>query len=246
MAQAIRNHNINHVASGGTTVNVTLPATLASTLIVCWVSGGDHTVTPTQVSDGTTLLTHATGGALNSNAASPNWEGDFYYFLSNPNAGTTTFTATFSGTGGGKTIAAVEVTGFTTAAFDTASFSPSSSASGVAGVGVTTITAGSLTPASTATLIATTLISDAITTNPKTGNEFSDGGDIASSGDAWCFKVNATAAAHQAEWTAASTNDDYQTATVSFIDSGGGGGGDLSVLAGEPITGSSLIEGGLR
>jgi hypothetical protein len=208
-------------------------------LIVCWVSGGDRTVTPTQVNDGTSNLTHATSASINSGAPAPNWEGDYYFFLSNPHVGSTTFTATFSGTGGGKTIGAVEITGFTSPVQDATQVD---AAFGTA-TGITTISGVSTTPSAVATLIASTLISDSISVNPKAGNEFSDGGDVASSGDAWCFKVNATASAHQAQWTAASTGDDYQTQTISFVE---GVAGDLSTLVGEPITGSSQIEGGLR
>jgi hypothetical protein len=237
---AVVQHKVAHGTAGSTTQAVTVTATGAGNLLIAWVSGGDSTVTPTGVSDGTNSFTKFTGAAF-SNPSGPSWESDLYYLLSST-SGKTTITGTWNGTGGGKTILVWEVSGFTSPVTDGAS----AQATQQTGV-LTTDTGPALTTTgSTGFVVAGTLVTNSIIANPKVGNAFTDGGDIASSGDAGCSLISSGASTYTPEWTDASSGDAFQAFTAAFKESGGGGGGDLSVLTGEPITGSSQIEGGLR
>jgi hypothetical protein len=125
-------------------------------------------------------------------------------------------TGTWSGTGGGKTIMIWEVSGATTWAVDGTPQVSATLQTASAG----TLTAPAFTPTATAVIVAGTLVADAVTVNPKAGNEFTSGGDIASSGDAGCSLVNASVAAHTAQWTDSTSNDPYQSFSMGFKDVG--------------------------
>lgn len=229
MAVTIVQHKTSG-GSGGATMTVTVTATGAGNLLVVGVEDdGASTVTVTGVSDGTSAFTQVPSArATNTN----NNVTDVWY-LASSNAGKTTITASLTGaTGTGVALYFWEVSGITSPSPNGAAVV--SNGTGAAG----TYTGASLTPSAPQFLVGLigTTSGAAITQNPKTGNEFTAGGDIDASGwttSAGCALITTSATAHQPVWLAGTTAVSFCASTVAFQGTGGGGGGAFRAFYGD-------------
>jgi hypothetical protein len=204
--------------TGQTTANtlaITVNSTAAGNLLVVLTAAYIHADAPhvvSSVGDGTNNFLHVTG------ADSSNVNGgrtDAFYWPSS-DAGKTTITVVF-GTVGAlgyyKSGWVWEVSGIASPVVDAAN-SGSSAADNVTRTGV------AVTTGATAGFAAGAAVCHNCTVNPKSGNEFSAGGDIDSNtGNAGCSLIYSTAASHQPAWSD-DTTVQYGTTTVSFKSGG--------------------------
>jgi hypothetical protein len=203
---------VQHKEANSTDTAITEAVTVTSTgtnnlLVVGAYDGGTRTITG--VSDGTNNFTQATSAAdAQSNQASDVW------YLLKSTSGTTTITVTYSGSVGAsfeKDVNFWEVSGFTNAAFDVAN-----NLGGVgAGVG-TTDTGASVTTATTNGFVVGQIgTAAAITQNPKTGNEFTAGGDNGNS-SAGASLISITQASHTPVWLDSASGRILVSSTAAF------------------------------
>lgn len=142
------------------------------------------------------------------------------FYLDNCPSGITTVTVTCSGATQFKEIACYElVTNGVAVATDGVAYDEDKAAVGTAYTGEPLTTTGAGAGAAFGFYWDVNA-----TQNPKTGNEFSGGGEQFSSGsDAVCLLLNPSSAAHTPEWVGGSGGSGG-TFTVGFKDSSGSGG----------------------
>ncbi len=218
-------------------VAVTIAATGSGNLLVAFTGGGDHAVTIASVKDGAlNAFTQFPGAAYSSAPTNPDWMGDCWYLYPSV-SGQTVITSTFSGPmASGSEIFLLEIQGVTAPVRDAVAVQATAQTGvGSDDAGISVTAAG----ASDGICIGYITVANSVSTNPKTGNAFTSGGVIdATLGDAVCSLLAPSAAGHQPVWTDAGSGQFYQSMTVAFKEAGAAA---LSVLIGEPITGSSLI-----
>lgn len=212
MAATLRSHTLlDSVVNSSTCIVTGIGSTLAGSLIVVGAANiGGRTVTGVTDNLGTNVYVQATSGAGISTAGTLGT--DIWYCLS-ANAGVTSVTITYSGAAGvdNKDGFVDEVTGFTAATFDLANHvdNQTGAASTLTGPAVVTTSTNGFAMS----LVAT---AGTVSVNPKAGNEFTAGGDIAGpTGNAACALISATAASHQATWTD-TFNTSYCASVAAF------------------------------
>lgn len=204
---------VQHKQNGVTTNGVTVPITVTSTgagnlLVVGTVNNSSRNVTG--VSDGTNNFTQATN-AKGTSAAAGTFT-DIWYLLSSQ-ASKVTITITFSGAAGTfkKEGFFWEVSGLSNPTFDLANHTTNATDS--AG----TTTGASITTTGTSEFAVGAYGSDnGVSQNPKTGNEFTSGGDIGTFGEmAGNSLITSVVGAHQPVWLDANPAD-FASSTAGF------------------------------
>jgi hypothetical protein len=184
-------------------------ATGAGHLLVVGTAN-DNSQTAISVSDGTNSFTQAP----NTHGVDQNPHDTNMYYLLSSTAGKTTITATFSGAAAAYTreIWFWEVSGFTNPQYDGGNHTQNLDADGSG------VSAGDVTTTTSTTGFIAAVISygAAVTQNPKTGNEFTAGGDLVSTGDASASLISTTAAQHQPVWVGDTANASFATSTAAF------------------------------
>lgn len=198
MAATLRSHTVlDSILNTATCIVTGIGSTLQGSLIVVSAANvAGRTVTGVTDNLGTNVYVRATSAAAVSTTGTLG--SDIFYCLS-ANSGVTSVTITFSGAAGtdNKDGWVDEVTGFTTAAFDLANHVDNQTTA----ANVDT-SAAIVTTSTNGFAMAVCATAGSVTVNPKAGNEFSAGGDIApTTTNAACALISSTAASHQAQWT---------------------------------------------
>lgn len=203
MAATLRSHTVlDSVLNTATCIVTGITSTLQGSLIVVGAANvAGRTVTGVTDNLGTNTYVRATSAAAVSTTGTLGT--DIWHCLG-ANAGVTSVTITYSGAAGtdNKDGWVDEVTGFTTAGFDLANHvdNQTSAANVDSSAAITTTSTNGFAMA----VVAVTTLT---TANPKVGNEFSAGGDIAANTtNAACALISSTAASHQAQWSDAGSN----------------------------------------
>lgn len=206
-AVSIIQHTTGHSASLGLTVTCALTATGASRNIIVGVASGSSGASNLIVSG----ITDNQGNAYQLAAGS---RGTYEYAATEvwhslgAAGGVTSMTVTFSGNPGlYRECFAYEVSG--TLTFDTASKVDS-------GMCVANVCTGaSVTTATTTGFVLAIVATDPIDQNPKTGNEFTSGGDIGFGGAAASL-ISGTAATHQPAWHNDRASQHFVSSTAAY------------------------------
>lgn len=208
MAIAIVQHSSIPSNASSVTVALTVTPTAKGNLLVacCGNNGGRVTL---GVTDGASDF-KPVAGSVSSNV---DGRATDVWFLPLSSAGPTTITATFSGAPGTfeKSIFFFEVSGFSSPGVDVAGV-----VNNGAGSGTDVNGAPVLTTSDQGFIAAIAIVASAIVDNPKTGNEFSSGGDLSTFSDAACSLISATAAAHQPVWTDSVSGVSFASSTAAF------------------------------
>jgi len=210
---------VQHVTCSSTASAVTIACTIASTgtgnLIVVGTGVVNLSSLATGVAD-----TKCSGYVQATGAVAVNYSRstDVWYCLSSVSAATVV-TVTFSGTAGTweKTCEVWEVSGMGTVTFDlagTATGTGPASPAEVLGPSVTTTSTNGF-------VVGEVWSSNNITAAPYAGNEFTSGGDIATSLNfSGISLISTTATGHQPAWGVSAGSDPYCASTAAF--KGGG------------------------
>ena len=240
MAVTITQHKTGHSVASATTVDITMTSTAANKLIVVGCAcAGTRTVSSVTDNTGSNTYVQASGATASANAAADRT--DIWYCL-NAVSGITTITITYSGAAGThvKDGEAWEVAGFTTPVFDVAGAASDialGAGSSWNGPTVTTTSTTGFVAAETKGPASTT-----ITDNPTAGNEFDDGGDIASGTDsAGCCLISTTAAGHTPNWTCGNSFINVCASVAAFKESPTAA---LTGTATSSITEADIVAGG--
>lgn len=216
MAITVTQHKTGHSVVSALTVGITMTSTAAGKLLaVGCASALNHTVASVTDNIGNTY-TQATGAAANANSNAD--RSDVWYCLS-ASAGVTTITITYNGTAGtfAKDGTAWEVSGFTTCVFDVAKAANDiNQTNGIDDPG----TNGTVTTTSTTGFIVAEIKTDPggiIAANPRAGNEFTSGGDIATGTlSAGCSLISTTATTHKPIWDDGNSFLNFCCSVVAF------------------------------
>jgi hypothetical protein len=216
-AVTIVQHKANSSSTSASTLTVTIAANSAGSLIVVGAGAGNNTTQRTISS----VADNATGGS-NTYTCDANSQGSstsgtlkiatkVCYCLSAAHAGATTITITYSGSATYRDAVVWEVSGFTTAGFDT-----SAGTTNAVGVGTTDTGASVTTSGASGFVVGFIDTGGWVTVNPKSGNEFTAGGDITSNNSAGCSLISASAAAHQPVWTDGNSAYNFAASTLAI------------------------------
>lgn len=210
MALSVVQHKVNHSVASSNQVAVTVTSTGAGNLLVVLTKSGGGYAT-TAVSDGTNSFTQFPGAAVTFTGGDAS---DCWYLKSSASGKTTiTITVATSDTNS-KDGWVWEVSGFTNPLTDVTGAVTNGTGSG------TTLTGAAVTTHETTGFAVAMCDCNsgqvAAGGNPKSGNEFSAGGDIASSGEGGVSLISTTAASHQPVWTGTVSGDTFGAITAAF------------------------------
>jgi len=211
---AIVQHVINEGTGSSQTVAVTLTSTTAGTLLVVGCTSSDESIdgVVASVTDGGDTFTHpSTAQGISASG----FLSDLWYVLSGA-GGKTTATCTFTNTASTtKAIEAWEVSGFTTPIFY---YANSHTATAVSGE----MDGPSLTKAGVSSFLPAIVFGGTIDENPKSGNEFTDGGDVSSSTQTGAVSLlSSGSGGSTAAWHETGGSSEYVSSGASFCESGG-------------------------
>lgn len=193
----------------GKTLTVSIPATTAGDMIVVAVGGSSSSRTVSSVTDNAIGGSNTYTQVSNARHTATNIFADVWVSLKTANSGATVVTITYSNNVTLRDAEVWVVSGFSNATVDVVSGINNGVTSGG------TSTGASVTTTTPVEFIAAFITSSAtVTANPKTGNEFTSGGDINGNGDAGASLITTTAGAHQPVWT--DTGTAFASATVAF------------------------------
>jgi hypothetical protein len=207
-AVALLQHATNTSTANSNSVSVTVSATGAGNLLVVGAANdGNNQVT--SVSDGTNSFSSVPNSLSKTEGVQSVAE---FWFLNTSTAGKTTITVTFNFTGAfTKEVWFWEVSGYTSPSVDTANHLDTATGSGLDYAGPAVTTTGSAD-----FVVGLVDMAANVTGNPKTGNEFTTGGDISASSDGGCSLITTTPGQHQPVWTGDSTDQGYNVSVVAF------------------------------
>lgn len=207
MATACVQHVVASSSAGVNFVDIPIAGVTAGSILVVGAAD-DFSATITGVSDGTAAFTQATSGQATQSSKRT----DIWYLLA-PTVGATNVRVTFSSSFAGLKIGHCwEFSGLSSPAFDAANTATSANA------GSTTITGGSVTHAAADSVgVGVVYISFALSENPKSGTDYSGGGDTAAGGQYGGVSiVAASAAAHAPQWLDGISTAAFASSTAAF------------------------------
>jgi hypothetical protein len=217
---ALVQHVLKKQTASGTTCPVTIISSQAgSVLTIAAYNRNSRTVTGVTDNNGADGWTHVTNGA-GSDGSGVN-TADTWYTLA-PTAGVKTITVQYSGSAGtdARTCEAWEVAGFTNPVFDTGGATLNATGVGTSDNGPSLTTTGS-----TGFSWAVTESSGSTSAFPKSGNEYTAGGDL--SGDfiaGFASLIYASSGTHQPVALDGSSGATFTMSAGAIMNSSGGGG----------------------
>ena len=191
------------------TLSIPVTATGAGNLLVVATSNNNPS-SVASVSDGTNTFTHAG----NTHASDLNYGFDSnIFYLPSSTAGKTSLTVTFNGAAGTyqKTAWFWEVSVFSNVQYDLGNNLVNGAADGA---GVVTGTPAP-TSGTTEFVVGTATVGSTVTSNPKSGNEFTYGGNVMN-GDGAVSLISSTAATHTPVWVDDNPGDEVIASTAAF------------------------------
>jgi hypothetical protein len=207
-------HKVNDSIVAGSTISVTVTSTTIGNLLVVGVAHINNAVTVASVSDnasgGSNTYVQAAGAAAVISTGGNPAATDLWYVLNATNGGATTVTVTLSASDAYRAIWVWEAHPTTTVVFDAAAHADNQTGSGTdnAGASVTTTAKGFI--------VSLDAPLNSVVANPKAGNNFTSGGDIAANGPAGASLISTASGTYQAVWTDSASGDKYCSSTAAF------------------------------
>ena len=200
-------HAAGSSASKSNSLSFPIPTTSLGDMIVVVAGANDNTITLSGVSDSAgDSFTHASNARFTSSGSFV----DVYYALKTTKAGATTVNISYSKNVTKSDAEVWVVSGYMSPVLDVVNGVNNGVQSGGTSTGASVTT----TSAFDEFVAAFVNTSGVVSANPKSGNEFTSGGDKTGNGDAGASLVSDTAGAHQPAWSDNGTS--FSSVTIAF------------------------------